>query len=481
MSYEFRLPDIGEGVHEGEITRWTVEPGAAVARDQAVVEVMTDKATVELTSPVAGKLLEKKYAVGAVVKVGSVLFIIDDGKAQVSTNLGGHGPSEPAPAPAAPAKATVPPPAPVVTKPAPAPSPAPVAAPVYTNPAPAVPAPAPAPVLQKAAAAPAAYQPVPLGKVLASPATRRAARDANLDINQISGTGPHGRVTREDLLKASVPAAAAAPAPMANNNGGAAANNGGGAAPAPVLTFPPVAAAAMAADTRAPFRGLRRKIAEAMVRSKRTAAHFTVVEDLDVTELVKIREKSKAIGEQYGVKVTYLPFIMKALVVALRENPSMNSTLDESTQEIVTRGTFNFGIAVDTNDGLIVPVVKHAETKSVLQLAKEVSEVADRTRNKKVTVDDLQGGTFTITNAGNIGGVFATPVINFPEVAILGVHRIRREPGIVIKDGKEVIEPRSMMMLSVSIDHRLVDGATGARFLMRMKQLLEEPALLSLM
>ncbi|MBI3817542.1 MAG: 2-oxo acid dehydrogenase subunit E2 [Planctomycetes bacterium] len=461
MSYEFRLPDIGEGVHEGEITKWTVEPGAAVARDQAVVEVMTDKATVELTSPVAGKLLERKFELGAVVKVGSILFIVDDGRAEVATNLSGHGGGGQAPTPSpAPAKA-----APTPPKPAPAP--------VAAGPAPTQQiATQPLATQQKPVPAAAALPAVPLGKVLASPATRRAARDANIDILQLTGTGPHGRVTRDDIARAQTPA------PVAANGSGAVA--AAVSAPAP-LSFPPVPAAAMAEDTRVPFRGLRRKIAEAMVRSKRTAAHFTVVEDLDVTELVKIREKARTIGEQYGVKVTYLPFILKALVVALRENPSMNATLDEATQEIVMRGTCNFGIAVDTADGLIVPVVKRAETKSVLQLAKEVSELAERTRQRKVTVDDLQGGTFTITNAGNIGGIFATPVINFPEVAILGVHRIRREPAVVVRDGKEVIEPRSMMMLSVSIDHRIVDGATGARFLMRMKQLLEEPALLSLM
>jgi pyruvate dehydrogenase E2 component (dihydrolipoamide acetyltransferase) len=468
MSYEFRLPDIGEGVHEGEITKWAVEPGATLSRDQSVLEVMTDKATVELTTPVAGKLVDRKYEVGAVVKVGAVLFIVDDGRAEVSTNLAGHGAAEKA-APAAPKPAPVAAPvaaAPVAASrasaaPAPAPpKPAPVAA--------SSPAPAPAPVPVPAAAA---MQPVPLGKVLAAPATRRVAREAGIDITTIAGTGPGGRVTRDDIERARV-----APAAVATVNG-----KDYAPAPAPAMAFPPVAAAAMAEDTRTPFRGLRRKIAEAMVRSKRTAAHFTVVEDLDVTELVEVREKAKAIGAAYGVKITYMPFIMKAIVIALRENPSMNSTLDEATQEIVTRGTFNFGIAVDTPDGLIVPVVKHCETKSVLQMAKEVGELAERTRQRKVSVEDLQGSTFTITNAGNIGGIFATPVINFPEVAILGVHRMRREPGVVVRDGKEVIEPRSMMMLSCSIDHRLVDGATGARFLARMKQLLEAPALLSLM
>jgi pyruvate dehydrogenase E2 component (dihydrolipoamide acetyltransferase) len=481
MTYEFRLPDIGEGVHEGEITKWAVAAGAVLARDQAVVEVMTDKATVELTSPVAGKLAETKAEVGQVVKVGSVLFIIDDGKAEVSTNLAGHGGGAAAPAPAAaPAAKPTAPPAPVrAAAPPAAPAATPVAASAPPRPAPAPAMPTKAPIPMKPAAALAS---VPLGKVLAAPATRRMAREAGVDITQIPGTGPHGRVTREDIEKlasaeklGSVVAEEAPAAPMPS-----AVSPAARPAAAATLPFVPLAIGSAAEDTRIPFRGLRRKIAEAMVRSKRSAAHFTVVEDLDVTELVKVREKAKAIGLAHGIHVTYMPFIMKAIVIGLRENPSMNAALDETTQEIVLRGAINFGIAVDTPDGLIVPVIQRADSKGVLQLAKELGELAERTRTRKVSIDDLQGSTFTITNAGNMGGIFATPVINYPEVAILGVHRIRREPGIVVRDGKEVIEPRSFMMLSCSIDHRLVDGATGARFLARLKQLLEEPALLTL-
>ena len=477
MAYEFRLPDIGEGVHEGEIVRWAAEPGATLQRDQPVVEVMTDKATVELTTPVAGKLAEKRAEVGATVTVGSVLFVVDDGKAEVSTNLAGHGDTKkavPAPAKAAPAapaaRPAAPPPPPPPPKPAAKPAPQPVAS--------ARPAPSPAPARAAAPAAeplavggraPVALETAEpaLGKVLAAPATRRLAREKGVDINGIKGSGPHGRVLREDVEGALSGVPAALPAEEEEATEVAA------AAPAP-------APAPAAGDRRIPFRGLRRKIAEAMVRSKHTAAHFTVVEDLDVTELVALREKAKAIGEPQGVKVTYLPFILKALVVALRENPTLNATLDEATQEVVIRGAFNFGIAVDTPDGLIVPVVKNVDQKGVLVLARELAELAERTRSKKVTVDDLQGSTFTITNAGNIGGILATPIINFPEVAILGVHRIRREPGVVVRDGREIVEPRSMMMLSCSIDHRIVDGAAGARFLMRLKELLEQPALLLL-
>lgn len=457
--------------------KWTVEPGAALQRDQAVVEVMTDKATVELTTPVAGKLLERKAEVGQVVTVGSVLFLVDDGKGEVSTNLAGHGaaagghaPSKPAaPAPAAPKSAPVaaapPPPAPAkleVPKPAPAPAakPAPVAAGAAAAPGTAKAAPA----VNGGAELPS----VAFGKVLAAPATRRMAREAGVDLNQVPGTGPHGRVTREDVERAKSGSQPPQVAPSA--------------APPVVVApkFTPIAVGSTVADQRVPFRGLRRRIAEAMARSKQTAAHFTVVEDVDVTELVRVREKAKALGDAHGVKVTYMPFILKALVIALRENPWLNSSLDETTQEVVVKGALNFGIAVDTSDGLIVPVLKNAESKGILQLARDVQDLAERTRAKKVTVDDLQGSSFTITNAGNIGGVFATPVINFPEVAILGVHRIRREAGVVVRDGKEIIEPRSYMMLSCSIDHRIVDGATGARFLTRMKQLLEEPALLAL-
>ena len=429
---EFKLPDIGEGIAEGEIVSWKVSAGQAVQEEDEFVEVMTDKATVTITVPFTGSIAELKCAEGDVVPVGSVIAVIDAGGA------GAAAPAKEEAAPAAPAaEAAAAPPA------APAAAPAPAAAAV-------APPPAPAP------AAPAAFVQSSPGKVLAAPATRRRAREMGIDLATITPTGPRGRVTNDDLSTgAAVPAAA----------GGAAVGG---------HSFPPIAippAPEGRTETRTPFRGLRRKIADAMTRSKYTATHFTYVDDIDVTDLVTIRKEAKAAYADQGVNVTYLPFIMKAIVAAMRAHPEMNASLDEVTNEFVVKGYFNFGIATDTDNGLIVPVIKDVDRKSIGELAAELQDLAQRTREGKVTVDDLTGGTFTITNAGNIGGLFATPVINFPEVAICGVHAIKDTP--VIRDGACV--PGKKMYLSVSIDHRLVDGATGAHWMNVVKDHLEQP------
>ena len=452
---EFKLPDIGEGIAEGEIVSWKVKAGQAVKEEDEFVEVMTDKATVTITVPFTGVIKELRCKEGDVVPVGSVIAVIDAGAA------GGAAPAAAAPAPAA-APTPIPTPAPKAAAPtpppAPAPAPAPVAPPKPAVPPPPVPA-APAPV---AAAAKPFVQSSP-GKVLAAPATRRRARELGIDLTQVAATGPRGRVTNDDLatVGAAAPAArAAAPA--------AAAGAAGARAFTPVA-IPP--APAGRSEERVPFRGLRRKIAEAMTRSKFTATHFTYVDDIDVTELVKIRGEAKKAFADKGVNITYLPFVMKAIVAAMREFPMMNSSLDEVTNELVIKKYYNFGIATDTDNGLIVPVVKDVDRKSVGELAKDIQDLAARTRDGKVTVDDLTGGTFTITNAGNIGGLFATPVINFPEVAIMGVHAIK--DAAIVKDGQIVAGKK--MYLSVSIDHRLVDGATGARWMNVVKDHLEQP------
>ena len=323
--------------------------------------------------------------------------------------------------------------------------------------APVAPAPKsepPAPV------APAAFVPSSPGKVLAAPATRRRARELGIDLNTIAATGPRGRITNDDLAAPGLAPAARAAAPAA--------------AAAGARTFAPVVIAPAPAgrsEVRTPFRGLRRKIAEAMTRSKFTATHFTYVDDIDVTDLVKIRSDAKTAFKDQGLNITYLPFIMKAIVAAMRAFPEMNSSLDESTQELVEKHYYNFGIATDTDNGLIVPVIKDVDRKTIAELARDLQDLAARTREGKVTVDDLTGGTFTITNAGNIGGLFATPVINFPEVAICGVHAIK--DAAIVKDGAIVVGKK--MYLSVSIDHRLVDGASGARWMNVVKEHLEQP------
>ena len=426
---EFQLPDIGEGVAEGEIVRWIAEEGAAVEEHEPVVEVMTDKATVEIPAPAKGVVVKQMVAAGETVPVGTVIFQLASSGASAS--------------PAA---------APVAT-----PQAAPAAAPVA-----AAPAAAPAPV----AAAPAAVVRPADARVLAVPSARRVARELGVDLGMVAGSGRNGVIRRVDVEShaggspASVPAAA----PVQSS------------APAPA----PVASQNAGGETRVPFRGVRRKIAEAMVRSKFTAPHFTVVEEVDVTDLVRIRTQAKAIGEADGIKVTYMPFIMKAVALCLERFPMLNGRLDEASEEIVQCGYSNLGIATDTPNGLIVPVIKDVQTKSVMQLAAELGELAERTRGGKVTRDELSGSTFTITNAGNIGGILATPIINFPDIAILGVHRIRKAPGVVEAPGGDRIEVRQFMNFSISVDHRLADGADGARMLTYLRTLLENPGLLAL-
>ncbi|MEM1452704.1 MAG: dihydrolipoamide acetyltransferase family protein, partial [Planctomycetota bacterium] len=275
------------------------------------------------------------------------------------------------------------------------------------------------------------------------------------------------------------PAAAAAPAAIA-------------APPTPVAAPPPPAAAAgqcaapaapiptLFEEQRTPYRGIRRKIGEAMTRSKHTAAHFTVVEEIDVTELVAARAKAKQIGKAHGVNVTYMPFIMKAVANGLTRFRSLNGHLDEAAEEIVLPNEINIGIATDTENGLVVPVIRNVEQKGMLHLAAELADLAQRTRDGKVKPDELRGSTFTITNAGNIGGTLATPVINFPDIAILGVHRIVKRPGVIETPDGDEIGVRQYMNLSCSVDHRLADGADAARFLAWMRTLLEDPGLLTI-
>lgn len=417
---EFKLPDIGEGVAEGEIVQWIVDEGAQVAEHDPVVEVMTDKATVEVPAPAAGTIVKQLVAAGDTVPVGDVIFHLQ--------TAGGGAAAAPAPAPAA------------------APAGAPAAA----------------------AAAPAPVRP-PGAKVLAVPSARRVARELGIDLAQVGGSGRNGVIRRADVesFSQSAPAAAAGQTPQPAASAAA-------AAPAPSYTPP------SADDVRVPFRGVRRKIAEAMTRSKHTAAHFTVVEEVDVTDLVALRTKAKALGAQEGVKVTYMPFIMKAVALGLSKFRMLNGHLDEDAGEIVQSGRINLGIATDTPNGLIVPVIPDVQAKGVMQLAAELQDLAERTRAGKVKPEELRGSTFTITNAGNIGGTLATPIINFPDIAILGVHRIMKKPGVVETPEGDQIAVRQFMNFSCSVDHRLADGADAARLLAYMRTLLETPGFLSL-
>ncbi len=416
MPFEFKLPDIGEGIHEGEIVKWLVKEGDVVREDQPLVEVMTDKATVEIPAPRAGKILKLNAKEGEVVKVGSVLVIIDEV---------GEAKPEPKGEPVAAA--------------APQPKPEPVTA--------AVAAPSP---------------PSPAPRVLATPATRKLARELGVDISQIQGTGPGGRITDEDVRRAARTAPSPPPAPAPQHP----------TAPA----FAPGALGTDRREERIPLRGIRKRIAEHMHQSKTTAAHFTYVDEVDMTELIQLREQMKPLAEQKGVKLTYLPFIVKASVAALKEMPLLNASLDEAQGEIVLKKYYNIGIATATEDGLMVPVIKDADRKSLLEIASEIERLARAAREGKIALQDLQGGTFTITSLGALGGLFATPIINYPEVAILGIHEIKKRP--VVRENQIVM--RDMMFVSLSFDHRLIDGDVGARFCKKIISYLEDPKLLFL-
>ncbi|MFZ5479868.1 MAG: dihydrolipoamide acetyltransferase family protein [Myxococcota bacterium] len=423
--FVFQLPEIGEGVVEGEIVRWLVKPGDAVSTDQPLCEIMTDKATVEISSPKSGRVAKLHGNPGDVVKVHAPLVELELGAAATSP-------------PATPPREH---------------APAPVAAPAAVEEIRPAPAPRPPPPSNGAIPAPiAAKMPPPPqvgGRTLASPAVRHAARAAGVDIAEVPGSGKDGRVTRADIdAFVAHPSEVKAP-PAIHPTGG---------------------------EERIRIIGLRRKIAEKMVQAYRTAPHFTYVDEVDASRLVALRAQLNAAASDRGVKLSYLPFIMKALSIVFREFPTLNAVMDEEEFALVLKRDVNIGIATDTDAGLYVPVVKNVERKSLLELAGEVADLTRRTRENKVKLDELTGGSFTITSVGNIGGRFATPILNHPEVAILGVNQIHDRP--VAIDGK--VEVRPMMYLSPSFDHRVIDGAVGARFVSALKRVLEQPETLLL-
>jgi pyruvate dehydrogenase E2 component (dihydrolipoamide acetyltransferase) len=495
MAFNFYMPDIGEGVVEGEIVAWKVKEGDRVKLDDPLVEVMTDKATVELPSPRAGTIVKIHYKDGQICPVGQILVTIEeDGGAAASAGNGqpGHAsamaappPSPPATIPAAqaappaapsrprsPTATASPPPLPPVPAPGPSATPPPPypPGPSATPPPPYPPGPSATP--------PPPYPPGPSAgaggaiqvvdatasrqRVLATPATRRLARQLGVEIGRVPPTGLHGRVTTADVRSYQA-------------RGGAAAH-AEGPAPAPVPApqhgpSPPIAIPRGGDEERIPLRGIRRRIAESMARSKRTAAHFTYVEEIDMTELVAVRERAKARAAERGVKLHYLPFIVKACVSGLKKWPQLNASLDETTQEIVRKKYYHIGIAAQGPQGLTVSVVRDADRRSIFDLSREIERLAEVVRGNTATREELTGSTFTITSLGKLGGVLATPIINFPEVAILGVHKIEERPAV--RHGQIVI--RHLMNLSISVDHRLADGWDGAMFVQDVKSLLEDP------
>lgn len=433
---EFKLPDIGEGVHEGEITKWLVRAGEKVQADQPMVEVMTDKATVEIPSPVAGTVDQIFASEGETVPVGKVIIKISEGgKAAAAAPKALEKVAVPA-TPSAPREAS---------KPAAASHAAPERQ-VESEPE------------------------IPF-HVLATPATRKLARDLRVDLGDVSGSGPRGRVTKEDVRLAYEGHQASAPRTSHPSTGVSVSASPSPAAKTRGAVTPSQPVVQRGAIERIPLRGIRKKISESMAHSKRTAAHFTYVEEVDMTEVAMLRKAESEEAKRRGVKLTFLPFVIKALIPTLREFPFLNASLDDEKQEIVLKGDYNIGIATDTPNGLMVPVIKGADQKGIWDLAGEISDLSERARIGKSSIDELRGGTFTITNAGSIGGVFATPVINHPEVAILGVNAIRKRP--VVVDDQIVV--RDMMFLSLSVDHRVVDGADAARFMNRLVYFLSEP------
>ncbi|MCY1047270.1 dihydrolipoamide acetyltransferase family protein [Corallococcus sp. bb12-1] len=416
-TFEFKLPDLGEGVMEGELVKWHVKEGDLVKEDQVLAEVMTDKATVTVPSPRSGRVVKTHGREGDMAKVHQPL---------VTLETEGGAPVADAPAHGAPAAVS----------------------------APAASAPAQAQAASQAQAS----------KVLATPVTRRMAREHGLDLAEISGSGPQGRVTKADVVAAL--------------EGGGASKKNEVTAPAPQAARPAAPLSTGRGDERIALRGLRKKIAEKMVRSKFTMPHFAFVEEVDATDLVALRARlnSQLAAAGDGTKLTYLPFIVKATLAAMKKFPHLNANFDEASQELVVRGEYNIGIAVATPDGLTVAVVRNADQLTLGELAKEISRLSAAARDRKLKMEELTGGTFTITSLGQSGGLFATPILNHPEVGIMGVHKLKKRPAV--KNDQVVI--RDMMNLSLSCDHRVIDGDVAASFVYEVIKYLEAPDLLFL-
>lgn len=416
-THVIKMPDIGEGIAEVELSVWHVKVGDLVVEDQVLADVMTDKAMVDIPSPVHGKVISLGGEPGEVMAVGSIL---------ISIEVEGAGNAKEAPAVAEPVKAV---PAPVVeAKPAPAASkPAPV---VATQ----------APVAREADERP-----------LASPAVRKHALDAGIQLRLVQGTGPAGRILHEDLeayLLQGPATPSAAGNPYAERN----------------------------SEEQIPVIGMRRKIAQRMQDATRRAAHFSYVEEVDVTALDELRVH---LNEKHGAtrgKLTLLPFIVRAMVVALRYFPQINARYDDENQVITRLGAVHVGVATQSDVGLMVPVVRHAEARSLWGNAEEIARLAAAARNGKASRDELSGSTITLTSLGALGGIVSTPVLNLPEVAIVGVNRIVERPMVI----KGQIVVRKMMNLSSSFDHRVVDGMDAAQFIQAIRGLLEQPASLFL-
>ena len=425
MSFKFKLPDIGEGIHEGEIVKWFVKPGDKVQEDDVLCEVQNDKAVVEIPSPVAGTVEEVFVQEGTVAVVGDVLVTFD---APGYENISFKGDEEEA----------------QETKEEPK---------------------------EEAVFVPEAkeIETTSSKRIIAMPSVRKYAREKGVNIAEVVGSGDNGRVLKEDIERF-----------LTNPTGGMnetvektveteeVGTQEEVKAPTPVVLegeYP---------ETREKMSGIRKAIAKAMVNSKHTAPHVTLMDEIDVTKLVAHRQKFKGVAAEKGIKLTFLPYVVKALTSALREYPVLNTSIDDENSEIVQKHYYNIGIAADTEKGLLVPVVKNADRKSVFSISNEINELASKAREGKLAPNEMKGASCTITNIGSAGGQWFTPVINHPEVAILGIGRISEKA--IVRDGEIVAAP--VLALSLSFDHRIIDGVTAQNALNHIKRLLNDPELL---
>lgn len=442
MAFEFRLPDIGEGIHEGEIVKWFVKAGDTVKEDDILCEVQNDKAVVEIPSPVEGTVEEVLVGEGTVAVVGDVLIRFDaPGYEDLKLKGDDHAEAKTEAQVQATAESGQ-----NVEK-----------APVNEEKS-----------LVKAETEKAETVVDDTKRVIAMPSVRKFARDNDVNIHVVQGTGKNGRILKEDIENF-LKGGGTIEAEAASVETAEAAIQQDTTAPAT-----PVVLEGEFPETREKMSGIRKAIAKAMVHSKQTAPHVTLMDEVDVTALVAHRKKFKDIAAEKSVKLTYLPYVVKALISTLREFPEFNRSLDDATQEIIQKHYYNIGIAADTEKGLLVPVIKHADRKSVFAVSNEINELATKARDGKLAPHEMKGASMSITNIGSAGGQWFTPVINHPEVAILGIGRISEKP--VIKNGEIVAAP--VLALSLSFDHRMIDGATAQNALNHLKRLLSEPELL---
>ncbi|WP_436630155.1 dihydrolipoyllysine-residue acetyltransferase [Latilactobacillus sakei] len=428
--YQFKLPDIGEGIAEGEIQKWAVAEGDSIAEDDTLLEVQNDKSVEEIPSPVSGKIVKILVGEGEVATVGQVLVEID-----------------------APGHNTATASAPVAETPAPKATETPVA----TN---------------NSSDASVVAISDPNRKVLAMPSVRQFARENNVDISQVPATGKHGRTTKADIQNFMQNGTAPVASTTTTDTKSAPVTT---ATPEPAVAVKPYESATPELETREKMSPTRKAIAKAMVTSKHTAPHVTLFDEVEVSKLMAHRKKFKDVAAKKDIKLTFLPYIVKALVTVLRDFPTLNASIDDTTSEIVYKHYINVGIATDTDHGLYVPNIKDADSKSIFAIAKEIGENTQKALDNKLKPAEMSGGSMTISNIGSIGGGWFTPVVNYPEVAILGVGRIGTEP-IVNEDGELAVG--KVLKLSLSFDHRLIDGGTAQRAMNELKELLADPELL---